>query len=87
MSAPHPEPLQLVLEPQTTELPGVPTKQDGRRIYVREQDIQRYIASLRRKGTLTESLVPWIERKLRERYELPLRRCDREQIQEQLEDL
>lgn len=35
----------------------------------------------------TPSLIPWVERKLREAYGLDLRYCDRKQVSEQMEDL
>jgi hypothetical protein len=39
------------------------------------------------KRPISPGLAAWVARKRRERVGLPLRRCDREQVSEQMEDL
>lgn len=93
MNPPRVEPLELVQEVPAT---GAAEPSLNERIF------DRIVAELgegtyrimRRNGELvpvsidiSPELRAWIERRERERYGLPLRQCDREQLSRQMEDL
>jgi hypothetical protein len=82
VNAPHPEPDQFVLDaPEASALTLDPEEQ--RHL---ESAAKQFRAELRRINP-SPNLRPWVERRLRERLDLPLRLRDREQATEQLEDL
>lgn len=81
MNAPHPEPDQFVLD-----APEASAVVFGAEIRINQAAERRFAAQVRLMNPAPE-LRPWVERRLRERLDLPLRRRDREQATEQLEDL